>query len=76
MPIKHPAGKGRYSVHPGVAMVQKWVSELKTKTGRSLDEWLALVIKEGPATDSIALYLKPTILRKRPAECVLWGVVA
>jgi hypothetical protein len=37
-----------YDVHPGVAMVQKWVAELKDKTGRSLDEWIALVKKEGP----------------------------
>jgi len=37
-----------YDVHPGVAMVQKWVAELKSKTGRSLEEWLALVKKEGP----------------------------
>ena len=29
-------------------MVQKWVAELKSKTGRSLEEWLALVRKEGP----------------------------
>jgi len=39
---------GLYDVHPGVAMVQKWVAELKSKTGRSLEEWLALVKKEGP----------------------------
>src|SRR6185503_18144195 len=26
----------------------KWVVDLKTKTGRSLDEWLALVKKSGP----------------------------
>jgi Domain of unknown function (DUF5655)/Domain of unknown function (DUF4287) len=37
-----------YDVHPGVGMVQKWVAELKSKTGRSLEEWLALVKKEGP----------------------------
>jgi len=37
-----------YDVHPGVGMVQKWVAELKGKTGRSLEEWLALVKKEGP----------------------------
>lgn len=37
-----------YAVHPGVAMVQKWVAELKEKTGRSLDEWLALIKKDGP----------------------------
>jgi hypothetical protein len=35
-------------VHPGVAMLQKWVAELKGKTGRSLGEWLTLVKKEGP----------------------------
>ena len=37
-----------YDVHPGVAMVQRWIAELKSKTGRSLEEWLALVKKEGP----------------------------
>jgi hypothetical protein len=37
-----------YGVHPGVAMMQKWVTELKEKTGRSLEEWLTLVKKEGP----------------------------
>lgn len=40
-----------YGVHPGVAMMQKWVAELKEKTGRTLDEWIALVKKEGPATE-------------------------
>jgi len=37
-----------YDVHPGVAMVQKWIAELRPKTGRSLEEWVALVKKEGP----------------------------
>jgi hypothetical protein len=37
-----------YDVHPGVAMVQKWIADLKPKTGRSLDEWLALVKNDGP----------------------------
>ncbi len=37
-----------YDVHPGVGMVQKWVAELKAKTGRTLEEWIALVKKEGP----------------------------
>lgn len=41
--------KSLYSVHPGVAMVQNWMATLKEKTGRSLDEWLALIKKEGPA---------------------------
>jgi hypothetical protein len=35
--------KTLYSVHPGVAMVQKWVATLPEKTGRSLEEWIALV---------------------------------
>jgi Domain of unknown function (DUF5655)/Domain of unknown function (DUF4287) len=37
-----------YDVHPGVAMVQKWVVELKPKTGRTLDEWVTLVKEDGP----------------------------
>ncbi len=37
-----------YDVHPGVAMVQRWIGELKEKTGRSLEEWMMFVKKEGP----------------------------
>ena len=37
-----------YDVHPGVAMVQKRVADLPAKTGHSLDDWIALVKKEGP----------------------------
>lgn len=37
-----------YGVHPSVAMVQKWLAELKEHTGRSMEEWLALVKKDGP----------------------------
>jgi hypothetical protein len=44
-------GKSTYDVHPGVAMVQKWVAELKGKTGRSLEEWIALAKEEGPKED-------------------------
>ena len=40
--------KSIYGVHPGVAITQKWVAELKQKTGRSLDEWLRLIKKSGP----------------------------
>lgn len=43
--------KTLYSVHPGVAMMQKWVVDLPVKTGRSLDEWIALVAAEGPPTE-------------------------
>ena len=40
-----------YAVHPGVEMVQKWIAELREKTGRSLDEWISLVRNEGPKTE-------------------------
>ena len=40
--------KSIYGVHPGVAMTQKWIAELKQKTGRSLEEWLTLIKKKGP----------------------------
>ena len=40
-----------YGVHPGVAMMQKWVAELKEKTGRTLDEWTTLVKEEGPSSE-------------------------
>jgi hypothetical protein len=40
--------KSVYSVHPGVLMTQKWIGELKQKTGRTLEEWLKYIKKEGP----------------------------
>jgi uncharacterized protein DUF5655/uncharacterized protein DUF4287 len=40
--------KSIYGIHPGVLMTQKWVAELKQKTGRSLEEWIRLVKKSGP----------------------------
>jgi Domain of unknown function (DUF5655)/Domain of unknown function (DUF4287) len=40
-----------YSVHPGIAMMQKWIRELPEKTGRSLEEWIALTRKAGPSTE-------------------------
>lgn len=43
--------KSLYGVHPGVLMTQKWVAELPQKTGKSLEQWLALVKREGPSTE-------------------------
>ena len=43
--------KSIYSVHPGVLMTQKWIGELKQKTGKSLDEWLKHIKKTGPKTE-------------------------
>jgi hypothetical protein len=45
------AKKSLYGVHPGVVMTQKWIGELKQKTGRSLDEWMKVIKKEGPPTE-------------------------
>src|SRR5580698_3172448 len=46
-----PEAKSIYSVHPGVLMTQRWVSTLKEKTGRSLEEWLAVVRESGPRSE-------------------------
>src|SRR6267142_5647517 len=43
-----PKKKSIYGVHPGVAMTQKWIAELKEKTGRTLEEWLSFIKKKGP----------------------------
>lgn len=40
--------KSPYDVHPGVAMVEKWISELRAKTGRSLEEWIRFIHAAGP----------------------------
>lgn len=45
------AKRSRYGVHPGVQMIQDWIATLKEKTGRSLDEWIAHVQKDGPPTE-------------------------
>lgn len=43
--------KSIYGVHPGVAMVRKWIDDLPAKTGRSLDQWLKFIKKSGPKTE-------------------------
>jgi len=43
-----PRTKSIYGVHPGVLMTQKWIAELKQKTGRTLEEWLTHIKKAGP----------------------------
>src|SRR6266704_2165791 len=45
------AAKSIYGVHPGVLMTQRWVGELKQKTGRTLEEWIRFIKKEGPPTE-------------------------
>ena len=50
MPHSAPKLASLFDVHPGVAMAQKWITELKSKTGRSLDEWVSLTKKNGPVS--------------------------
>lgn len=44
-------GKNLYSVHPGLAMIQNVIANMKSKTGRSLDEWIKLCNRNGPKTE-------------------------
>lgn len=43
-----PAATAIYSVHPGVALMQKWIAELKPRTGCSLDQWIKHIRVLGP----------------------------
>jgi hypothetical protein len=52
MPKTATKTKSIYGVHPGVLMTQKWVAELKQKTGRTLEEWIKFIKKEGPPTEA------------------------
>ena len=42
--------KSTYSVHPSIPYVQNILAKFKAKTGRTVDEWVAFVKKEGPKT--------------------------
>ena len=43
--------KPAYDIHPGVEMTQRTIVAMREKTGRSLDEWVRLIIKEGPRAE-------------------------
>ena len=43
--------KSLYSVHPSIPYVQNIIAKMKEKTGRSVDEWVAFVNKQGPKTE-------------------------
>ncbi len=45
------AAKSLYSLHPAFEMEAAYEAKLKERTGRSMDEWAALVQKDGPATE-------------------------
>jgi uncharacterized protein DUF5655/uncharacterized protein DUF4287 len=60
MPTKSrsKASKSRYSPHPSLAYAQGVVAGMKAKTGRSLEEWVALVAKRAPDEGARAAWLK------------------
>jgi Domain of unknown function (DUF5655)/Domain of unknown function (DUF4287) len=51
MPVTKKRSSSTYDVHPGLAMYQNSLAALKQKTGRTMEEWIKFVKKEGPATE-------------------------
>lgn len=41
-----------WDVHPSVRMMEKWIAELKVKTGRSVEEWTRHIHKTGPKSEA------------------------
>jgi hypothetical protein len=37
-----------YDLHPSIAMMENWFKTLPEKTGRSYDQWMTFIRKEGP----------------------------
>ncbi len=48
MPKATAKSRSIYGVHPGVAMMANWIATLKEKSGRTVEQWVALAKKEGP----------------------------
>ena len=40
--------KSLYSLHPGYAMEASSMAKLKERTGKTLEDWIALIQKSGP----------------------------
>jgi hypothetical protein len=49
MAVSGPHKRWKYDLHPSVAMAHSVIAGMKQKTGRSLDEWVRLTKKHGPA---------------------------
>jgi hypothetical protein len=49
--LKREPPKAVFDVHPSIFMMQSVVAGMKEKTGRSLEEWLEFVAKDGPSTE-------------------------
>src|SRR5437667_5264201 len=43
--------KSVYSPHPGFAMKASFMTKLTKKTGKTLEEWIAILKKSGPPTE-------------------------
>lgn len=43
--------KSPWSVHPSLQYVQNIMANMKAKTGKSVDEWIAFIKKNGPKTE-------------------------
>lgn len=53
--------KSLYSVHPSIPYIQSIIANFKPKTGRTIEEWVDFVKKEGPRTeDERRTWLKET----------------
>jgi len=49
MAIAGPHKRWKYDLHPSVRMAESVIKGMKEKTGRSIDEWVSHVKKQGPA---------------------------
>jgi len=53
MPVK--IAKSLYSPHPSLAMIASSMRNLQERTGKSADEWVAIVRKKGPGDEKARL---------------------
>jgi hypothetical protein len=51
MAIPGPHKRWKYDLHPSVAMAHSIIAGMKEKTGRSIDEWVRHIKKNGPAAE-------------------------
>jgi hypothetical protein len=51
MPATKKVASSTYDVHPNLGMYQSSLAGLKQKTGRTMEEWIKLLQKSGPATE-------------------------
>jgi hypothetical protein len=51
MPSTKKVASSIYDVHPSLGMYQSSLAALKQKTGRTLEQWIKLAQKSGPATE-------------------------